>query len=196
MRRYANQEMNIREANINDAEGIANVHVKAWQSAYREIMPNDYLDSLSVNEKTKIWQKSLSEHSLGINLVIEKNKEIIGFCVFGPARDDDQKNCNVGELVALNILPKYWRNGYGTEMVNYVLSQSDLKGWQALYLWVIKQNKKAIAIYEANGFIREGAEKLNDKLTGYELQEIRYICTLSSGFRLCQQQKKNLKNWL
>jgi len=67
-------------------------------------------------------------------------------------------------------------------MVNYVLSQSKLKGWQALYLWVIKQNKKAIAVYETNGFIQEGAEKLNDKLTGYELHEIRYIRTLSSGF--------------
>jgi hypothetical protein len=65
--RYANQKnMNIREANINDAKGIANVHVKAWQSAYRDIMGNDYLDSLSVNKKTEIWQKSLSEKSLGI----------------------------------------------------------------------------------------------------------------------------------
>ena len=113
--------MNIREANINDAEGIANVHVKSWQAAYRGIMPKDYLLSLSVKEKIETWLKSLSEKSLGINLVIEKNKEIIGFCVFGPARDNDLKYHNVGELVALNILPSYWGNGYGTRIINYVL---------------------------------------------------------------------------
>ena len=120
--------MNIREANINDAEGIANVHVKSWQFAYVGIMPEEYLFSLSAKEKTGIWLKSLSEKSLGINIVLEINKEIIGFCVFGPARDKDLLNQNVGELVALNILPRYWGNGY--------------------YLWVLKQNERAIGVYE------------------------------------------------
>jgi RimJ/RimL family protein N-acetyltransferase len=66
-------------------------------------------------------------------------------------------------------------------MVNYVLNLSKLKGWQALYLWVLKQNKRAIAVYEANGFILEGAGKIDDKLTGHKLHEIRYIHALSSG---------------
>lgn len=171
--------MNIREANINDAEGIANVHVKSWQAAYRGIMPKDYLLSLSVKEKIETWLKSLSEKSLGINLVIEKNKEIIGFCVFGPARDNDLKYHNVGELVALNILPSYWGNGYGTRMINYVFNKSKLREWQALYLWVLKQNERAIAVYKKNGFILEGSQKSSTKLTGHELHEIRYVANFN-----------------
>ena len=167
--------MNIREANINDAEGIANVHVKSWQFAYVGIMPEEYLFSLSAKEKTGIWLKSLSEKSLGINIVLEINKEIIGFCVFGPARDKDLLNQNVGELVALNILPRYWGNGYGSKMISYVFKQSKLKKWQSVYLWVLKQNERAIGVYEKNGFILEGTEKIDNKLTGYELHEIRYV---------------------
>ena len=171
--------MNIREANINDAEGIANVHVKSWQAAYRGIMPKDYLLSLSVKEKIETWLKSLSEKSLGINLVVEKNKEIIGFCVFGPARDNDLKYHNVGELVALNILPSYWGNGYGTRIINYVFNKSKLREWQALYLWVLKQNERAIAVYKKNGFILEGSEKSSTKLTGHKLHEIRYVANFN-----------------
>jgi len=52
--------MNIREANIEDAKGIANVHVKAWQSAYKGIMPEEYLLSLSVKDKTELWLQTLS----------------------------------------------------------------------------------------------------------------------------------------
>jgi len=171
--------MNIREANKNDARSIANVQVKSWRFAYREIMPKEYLDSLSVKEKTETWLKSLSEKSPGINLVIENNKKIIGFCVFGPARDEDLQNYNVGELVALNILPSHWGNGYGTRTIKYVSTQAKIKGWQALYLWVLKQNKRAISVYKFNGFIFEGAEKFDKKLTGHELHEIRFVSKLS-----------------
>jgi len=185
--------MNIREANKNDARSIANVQVKSWRFAYREIMPKEYLDSLSVKEKTETWLKSLSEKSPGINLVIENNKKIIGFCVFGPARDEDLQNYNVGELVALNILPSHWGNGYGTKMINYVINQSKLKEWQALYLWVLKQNKRAIAVYEFNGFMFEGTEKHDKKLTGHELHEIRYVVKFSRGNINKTNQHKNAK---
>jgi len=113
--------------------------------------------------------------------VFEKNKEIIGFCVFGPARDNDLQNHNAGELVALNILPSHWGSGYGTKMIKYVLNQSKLKKWQALYLWVLKHNKRAIGVYENNGFILEGTEKSDKKLTGHVLHEIRYVANLKQS---------------
>jgi len=43
--------MSIREANVKDANEIAKIHVKAWQVGYKEFMPKEYLDSLSVESK-------------------------------------------------------------------------------------------------------------------------------------------------
>jgi len=37
----------IRAALPTDAQGIAQVHVRSWQQAYRELLPSDFLDSLS-----------------------------------------------------------------------------------------------------------------------------------------------------
>lgn len=167
--------MNIRDANKNDAFGIATVHVNAWQVAYAEIMPKEYLESLSIVQKTETWFKSLSEKNLGINLVIEEDNKIIGFSVFGPARDKDLSNNNAGELVALNILPSQWSRGLASEIIKYVLNASKAKKWDAVYLWVLTQNKRARAVYEFHGFEIEGKEKFSKNLTGHELHEIRYV---------------------
>ncbi len=167
--------MSIREAKKDDAYGIAKVHVKAWKVGYSEIMPKEYLDSLSIEQKIETWSKSLSEKSLGINLVIVEEKLIIGFCVFGPARDKDLSNNNFGELVALNILPSHWGKGFGTMAIKHILKDSKAKKWSAIYLWVLKQNTRARAIYEAHGFIPDGTEKLDKSLTGHELHELRYV---------------------
>lgn len=173
--------MNIRVADINDAEDIANVHVKVWQSAYNGIMPKKYLAALSVKEKKGAWSKSLLEKNPGTTLVIEEKNKVIGFFVFGPARDNDLKNCNAGELVALNILPNQWGKGHGSKAIHFVLEKSTIKKWDAVYLWVLKQNKRAISIYEAHGFMKQEKERFDTKLTGHELHEIRYTINLKQN---------------
>lgn len=167
--------MIIREANEKDAIEIAKIHVKAWQVGYKELMPKEYLELLSIESKITIWSEALTKKGLGTNLVIEQNGFIVGFSVFGPARDKELENKNCGELVALNILPEYWGNGFGSELTKYVINVSKNKKWDALYLWVIKQNIRARRIYESFGFVEEGAEKSDTKLTGHELHEVRYV---------------------
>jgi len=167
--------MRIRLATKQDASDIAKIHVNTWQSAYKGIMSSTYLESMSIEEKTEQWSKILSIDSVGINLVIESKDSIVGFCVFGPIRDIDLSNENAGELVAINISPKYWRNGFGSKAIKYIIKASIKENWEALYLWVLKENTQAIQVYEALGFAPEGGEKRDKNLTGYELHEIRYV---------------------
>lgn len=49
--------MNFREANIGDAPGIAKVHVDSWRSTYKGIIPQSFLDGLSYEQRTKLWEK-------------------------------------------------------------------------------------------------------------------------------------------
>ena len=171
--------MNIREANGKDAEGIARAYVEARQVGYKGMMPKEYLDSLSVESKVEPWIESLTKNNLGTNLVIEVNDSLVGFSVFGPARDEDLLNKNCGELVALNILPEYWGKGLGSELIQYVIEVSKERKWDALYLWVIKKNTRAKSIYKGFGFVEDGSEKESAKLTGHVLHEIRYVKVLS-----------------
>jgi len=109
------------------------------------------------------------------NLVIEYKNIVSGFCVYGSARDKDLSNHNVGELVALNILPSKWGLGLGTELIKNVIESANIKGWKSLYLWVIRENIRAKRLYELMGFEVEGREKIDSELTGSELHEIRYV---------------------
>ena len=43
--------VSIRAAVGDDAPAIADVHVRAWQAAYRGIIEDEYLDGLSVDEQ-------------------------------------------------------------------------------------------------------------------------------------------------
>jgi hypothetical protein len=45
----------IRPATAEDAAGIAAVHVRSWQVAYRGQLPDALLDSLSVDQRTRWW---------------------------------------------------------------------------------------------------------------------------------------------
>lgn len=170
--------MNIRNAIIDDAENIAKAHIEAWCSGYKGIMPDEYLNSLSVQVRTKQWQEALTKNDPGTNLVIEHENIVSGFCVYGSARDKDLSNQNVGELIALNILPSKWSLGLGTELVKNVIESATMKNWESLYLWVIKDNNRARKLYESMGFVVEGKEKIDTELAGCELHEIRYIKTL------------------
>lgn len=171
--------MNIRNAVDNDASIIAKIQIQAWCLAYKGCMPDDYLNSLSVDLKTSHWHTILSEKNQGVNLVIEYRGGVVGFCVYGPARDDDLSELNVAELVAINILPEYWRMGLGFKLVDHVVNVCRQKSWDSLYLWVVKENSRAIGFYESMNFKFDGVEKVDNKLTGDNLCEIRYVKILS-----------------
>jgi len=50
----------IRQATVEDAAIISFIGVTSWQAAYRGIVPDSYLDSLSVEQRKKHLAKSLA----------------------------------------------------------------------------------------------------------------------------------------
>jgi hypothetical protein len=50
----------VREANKGDSKAISSIGVSSWQAAYQGIVPNDYLDSLSVEKREKHVSISLA----------------------------------------------------------------------------------------------------------------------------------------
>jgi hypothetical protein len=51
--------VNIRRAIATDAATIAGIHVRAWQWAYRGLIPDAFLDSLSVEARETSWRRQL-----------------------------------------------------------------------------------------------------------------------------------------
>jgi hypothetical protein len=100
--------MPIRTAQLEDALQIAEVQVGSWRAAYRGIVPEGLLESLSVEAWTELWQKRLSRVGEMINLVLVLGESVIGLAVAGPARDLDRDPLRTQEIYALYLQSAYW----------------------------------------------------------------------------------------
>jgi ribosomal protein S18 acetylase RimI-like enzyme len=162
--------MNVRPAHVDDAKGIAYVHVRAWRTAYRDIVPADYLASLSVEKRTTSWRDHLAKASPEI-WVAEELPEVVGWVAFGSSRDTDAEQ-DTGEVEALYVLPEYWSTGTGRALWQKARARLKERGFRRATLWVLAENSRAIGFYGAAGF----APTLNRSIEigGKVLSEVRY----------------------
>ena len=80
--------MIIRDAELRDARGIAEVHVRSWQAAYAGIVPDRDLAQLSVDQREQFWAQILSK-GVRATFVLVNRDLVVGWSGFGPARDED-----------------------------------------------------------------------------------------------------------
>jgi L-amino acid N-acyltransferase YncA len=163
--------MNIREAIPADAKEIADIHIAAWQFAYRGIMDDALLDSMDHAKKVAAWTEAIE--NLGWSIYVsQENGKITGFVHISEYRDNDMNNCDVGEVASLYISPELVGTGLGGRLFLEGLNQLEGQGFKKVALWVLEQNERSISFYEKFGFSRDGVSKTHPK-TG--LAEVRYV---------------------
>lgn len=141
---------------------IAEIHVRSWQAAYRGVLSDDLLDGLSVTEREASWQVLLGDtehHSL--NLVAEdEGGALAGFCAVTTPSRDAKEDEPLAEVGALYVDPDRWREGAGAAMLIAAFEMLKERGWPDVVLWVLPENRRALAFYARFGFaIEEGVEK-------------------------------------
>ena len=166
----------IRLATDADVDAIAALHVKSWQAAYRVAFPNEYLDTLDVPKRARMWRRILAEGKASL-AVQELEGHIAGFLCVGPSRDADAA-AGTGEISALHVDPEAWRGGHGRSLMDWALGQARARAWRVLTLWVLRDNARARRFYEAMGFATDGATHLKS-FDGIEIPEVRYARTLA-----------------
>lgn len=159
-----------------DVEAVARVHVESWRSTYRGLVPDDYLAGLSVERRADIWRRLIAEADAdrGV-LVLEDDGDVIGFCHYGPSRDDDVDG--TGEVTSIYLAAERWRHGGGTQLLDAAVSAMTAAGYANATLWVLDGNDRARAFYEARGWVRDGTVKVDDQ-GPFRLRELRYVRAL------------------
>ncbi len=108
-------DMLIRPAQPADAMAVAGVHVRSWQAAYRNILPDDYLDQLRPEDRAAKYDflsrdpqkpQTIVAVEGGINAAIHRFANIMGFATTMPVTDSDMPG--YGELCALYVYPPHW----------------------------------------------------------------------------------------
>lgn len=160
----------IRFATPDDADRIGEIHIAAWRVAYRGIIPDAHLDSLSVEERVVRWRDILEEKPK-IVLVHEQGGRVEGWVSIGPGRDDDATND--GEIYGFYVDPASWRTGVGRVLMENAEVELRSRGFSRLFLWVLKQNDRARRFYESMGYSPDGGTKVIT-IGGASLPELRY----------------------
>jgi len=164
--------MIIRLATVEDASALARVHVEAWHAAYRGVVPDSFLEQITVSKREAPFQEFLLKDSPEATYVAEESEEVVGFLMVGSCRDADVDENNTGEIWGIYIAPKHWRRGIGRRFAAKAQETLKCRGYTEVTLWVLEQNKPARRFYEAVGFRQDGVSKeLN---FGVPVKAIRY----------------------
>jgi ribosomal protein S18 acetylase RimI-like enzyme len=164
--------MKIRPATPADAIDIAYVHVDTWQNAYRGMIPDGYLDNLSLARRGNYWREVLSNPANPslINVAEDDTGKVVGFVAGGPPQSEQPGY--EGELYAIYVLKEQQGKGIGRQLVQALARELRERGMRSMLLWVLKDNEPSRQFYEALGGQLAGEQEL--EIGGATLTEVAY----------------------
>ena len=147
----------IRPGVPEDVEATEYVRVTTWKTAYRGIMPDDYLDALTVEPDAVAGMEeglagALAEGRTPL-LVGEIGGGIAGFVNFGRCRDEQ---IGGGEVFVIYVLPEAQASGLGYALLTAAVERLRADGHEEIGLWVAAGNAQARRFYERFGFVPSG----------------------------------------
>ncbi|MGW7160708.1 N-acetyltransferase family protein [Paenibacillus taichungensis] len=131
--------MQIRKATMNDAEGIAKVHVDSWRTTYKGIIPDEVLYNLSYKKRTELWIENIEREDNFVVIAENPEGEIIGFA------DSWKRETNIvansSDLTSIYILKEYHGRGLGKGLLKQLFLQFKFLGYQKIFVEVLEDNK-------------------------------------------------------
>jgi ribosomal protein S18 acetylase RimI-like enzyme len=151
---------------------MGSAHVRAWQAAYRSIMPDEYLDGLSAEDRASMWRRQIDATGGDGLLVAVADDEVVGFAAFGRCQDH-AASAEEGQLYAINLDPDQWGKGLGRALLRTATNELAHQGLKSVVLWVAPENARARGLYESEGWTTDGVSR-DDEVLGVSVTELRY----------------------
>lgn len=161
----------LRRAEPADALQVAEVHVRAWQEAYRGLLPDDYLDALRPEERAGTYRFGIDAAELPITVVAVEGDRVHGFARMGASLDDDRPGSS--QLYAIYVHPDHWRSGIGRMLLSDARVRLVGGGFAVAHLWSMVGNERAAAFYRADGWEADGARR-SEEVHGVVVPAERY----------------------
>ena len=148
-----------------EIEGKSLVHWQTWREAYDDLLPAEFQETMTL-DRCRFFSQKYPENTL----IAMDGKKVVGFISYGNFRDEA---IQAGEIIALYVLKDYYGKGVSKQLMHAAFVALDQ--FSEIYLWVLKDNKRAIAFYQKMGFTLDGLEKML-KL-GKPVKELRMMCS-------------------
>jgi GNAT superfamily N-acetyltransferase len=170
----------VREAQASDAAAIAALQVRSWQTAYRGIVPDAFLDGLGEDAWLVRWTAALTGagregvHQLVSTATWDGPPRAVAVC--GPALEPTA--ALTGQLYVLYVDPASWGCGHGGALLARVHELLVSDGHAGALLWVAAANARAIGYYEHHGWAKDGGTQ-REEVAGATFDELRMVRDLA-----------------
>lgn len=150
-----------------DRFAVSRIYEESWKTAYKNIVPQNFLDSIEPGR----WAAHLDNGQIHHLLLIEDGA-FIGTASYCESRLP--AFAGFGEIVSIYLLPEYMGRGLGKKLFETVVERLQKMGFNHIFLWVLEKNYRARKFYEKMGFTSSG-EFLDDDIGGKQLREVQYL---------------------
>ncbi len=130
--------MKIRNAVPNDIPTLTRIYVETWRTAYRGILPDAYLDSMTVRDTQAALGREMGAAGV-VSLMAEADDgQATGLITGGIDRRRDR--IYGGEIFSLYVRPSYQQRGIGHQLVMHLVARINRLGIFTLKVQVLAAN--------------------------------------------------------
>ena len=149
----------IRNIKKEDIPQVVDIQISGWQTAYRGIIDDDYLDSMSREAFIERRNKDYNKNGF---IIVEANNEILAFARYVDNNSFSPETPEIDcEITALYTKPDLKGKGLGTKMFNYILNEFKKLNKTKMIIWCLKENYPARKFYEKMGGTIIGEKTIN-----------------------------------
>jgi L-phenylalanine/L-methionine N-acetyltransferase len=148
------QVFKIREARIEDAEGLIQCTKSYLKDGFIPLTENEFNPTVQEHEN---WVRGFIEEDNNLLLVVEANGSIIGNI---DTTTHKRKMLRHTGFVGMGIHPDWQNQGIGAIMIHKTIEWCIKNpNIEVLWLQVFSNNEKGIHLYKKSGFIESGRQK-------------------------------------
>ena len=167
----------VREARRADAAAVADIQVRAWRHAYRDLLPAGVLDRVTGPDALEAWRERWADaaanppsprHRL---LVAVASDLVVGFAAHAPAEDPDLDAATTAELITLLVDPLHARAGHGSRLLAATVDLLREDGFTTLISWAFEKDEVTRAFLGGAGWAPDGTARTLDM--GEPVRQVR-----------------------
>ena len=142
----------VRLATSCDASDVAEVHMRSWEAAYKDIIPADFIREKNAG-RPALWENILGNDNT-TQYIIKKNGNTVGMMGMSVSQDEDVDD-GTYELTGLYLLPEYFYQGIGTRAMEVAFEKAQNLEMKDMTVWLLENNHNAKRFYEKCGFVHD-----------------------------------------
>jgi GNAT superfamily N-acetyltransferase len=154
----------LRLAVASDVETIAEFQTVCWREAYRGLVPQSYLDRVTVEDREARWRERLITGARQIALA-ESESTVVGVVSWGLS--SDPLYTPALELMSLYVAASHRGAGVAARLMDLAI------GSAPAHLWVFEDNRRALSFYAKHGFNAVGHRKIDPDTGVWETRLVR-----------------------